>query len=236
MSNRTAPTRGLFVTATDTGVGKTHLTALIARSLIELGVRVGAYKPVCSGAEVAADGAITWNDVTVLSEALGGGVDAQRICPLRLQAPLAPPVAARLESKRIDFQSLVEGTRWWNGRVEVLLVEGVGGLLCPLTETQTIADLAVALGYPLLIVTRLGLGTINHTLLTIEAARTRGLKIRGIVFNEAEPLPPEFRFDENPTEIASRTNVRVLGIVRHGGTKVQPFDVNNRPLEWERLI
>ena len=111
-----------------------------------------------------------------------------RVCPLRLKAPLAPPVAARLERVNLDFAGMKTAADWWQGRVEVLLIEGVGGLLCPLTEDKTIADLAVALGYPLLVVARAGLGTINHTLLTVEAARHRGLQVAGVVLNEAEPL------------------------------------------------
>jgi dethiobiotin synthetase len=221
-------TTGLFVTATDTGVGKTYLTAMIARSLCASGVRVGAYKPVASGAERNSDGTVVWSDVRILREATGGHFEDDRICPTRLEVPLAPPVAARREGTHLDFNHMCTGAAWWLGRVEVLLVEGVGGLLCPLTEDKTIADLAVALGYPLLIVARLGLGTINHTLLTVEAARNRGLEIAGIVLNEAEPLASTLGTEENPGEIERRANAPVLGIVRHSE--------QSAPIDWRRLM
>jgi dethiobiotin synthetase len=210
-------TKGLFITATDTGVGKTYLTCLIARSLRAAGVRVGAYKPVCSGAEYADDGSVSWADVRALTDAIGGEYDAERVCPLRLRAPLAPPVAARMEGLWLDLAAMQAGAAWWQGRVDVLLVEGVGGLLCPLTEDQTIADLAVVLGYPLLVVARAGLGTINHTLLTVEAARNRGLRVAGVILNEAEPLAETLGTDQNAVEIARRANVPVLGSVNHTG-------------------
>ncbi len=233
MEHGNRQTVGLLVTATDTGVGKTYLTALIARALRSRGVRVGAYKPVCSGAEVAADGTPAWADVAALVSALGGEVDDRRVCPYRLKAPLAPPVAARMEGVSLELGALVEGADWWRGRVDALLVEGVGGLLCPLTDDETIADFAVALGYPLLIVGRLGLGTINHTLLTVEAARRRGLAVAGIVLNEAEPLASALGIGDNPPEIARRTNVPVLGVVRHGGTRVEGAGA---PVDWLSMM
>jgi dethiobiotin synthetase len=228
-------TPGLFVTATDTSVGKTYLTALIARALRTTGCRVGAYKPVCSGAEVAADGTVFWSDVVTLTDAIGSTFESERVCPIRLQAPLAPNVAARREHATINFKSLCEGARWWQGRVEILLVEGVGGLLCPLTDRETIADLAVTLNYPLLIIARLGLGTINHTLLTVEAAHARGLSVAAIVLNEAEPLASLSGTEENPVEIERRTRVPVLGMLRHGRSSLTRTDGSPAPVNWATL-
>jgi dethiobiotin synthetase len=236
MTDRTANTYGLFVTATDTGVGKTYLTALIAGSLREKGLRVGAYKPACSGAEVAPDGTLTWADIETLAAAIGGAFAAERICPLRFQAPLAPSVAARREGTVIDFARLRDGAAWWQGRVEVLLIEGIGGLLCPLTELETIADLAMVLAYPLLVVARAGLGTINHTLLTIEAAQRRGLKVAGVVLNEASgPTPPQ-EIEENAAEIGRRANVSVLGVVRQDSQHVEHAGGRVDAMQWLNLI
>jgi dethiobiotin synthetase len=228
-------TAGLFITATDTGVGKTYVTALIARALQEAGRVVGAYKPVCSGAEIGANGSLSWGDVVTLTAAIGGRFDAQRVCPLRLRAPLAPNVAARREAAEIDFEQLCEGAHWWRGRVEILLVEGVGGLLCPLTARETIADLAAALKYPLLVVARLGLGTINHTLLTVEAARSRGLVVTGILLNEAEPLASLEGTEENPVEIERRTRLPVLGILRHGRSLPTRANGSAVSIDWATL-
>jgi len=229
-------TRGLFVMATDTGVGKTYLTSLIARSLPRDQVRVGAYKPVCSGAEISAEGGYYWTDIKKLTDAIGGDVDPLRICPQRLKAALAPPVAARIERVALDFEAMKTAADWWLGRVDVLLIEGVGGLLCPLTEDKTIADLAVALGYPLLVVARAGLGTINHTLLTVEAARHRGLQVAGVVLNEAEPLEESPGTGENGIEIARRANVPVLGVVRYGSQFAETGKGRLGPADWLNLM
>jgi dethiobiotin synthetase len=152
-----------------------------------------------------------------------------------LEAPLAPNIAARREGARLDFERLREGARWWEGRVEILLVEGVGGLLCPLTDRETIADFALALEYPLLIVARLGLGTINHTLLTIEAARSRGLAVAGVLLNEPEPLASHVGTEENPVEIERRARIPVLGILRHGRSQPTRADGSAVSIDWSTL-
>lgn len=227
--------RGLFITGTDTGVGKTFVTAWMARELAAQGVPVGAYKPACSGAETAADGSAVWPDVAALSAALTHGFPSERICPQRFRAPLAPPVAARQEGGEVDAALLRAGAAWWEDRVEVLLVEGVGGLLCPLTDHETVADLAGDLGFPLLIVARLGLGTINHTLLTIEAARSRGLAVAGVLLNECEPAADDPAAASNPGELVPRCPVPVLGVLRHGGTGGLLHSGQPTKMDWSSL-
>jgi dethiobiotin synthetase len=140
-----------------------------------------------------------------------------------------------LENSQIEFDRLREGAEWWQSRVEILLIEGVGGLLCPLTERDTIADLALALKYPVLIVARLGLGTINHTLLTVEAARSRGLAVAGVVLNEAEPLASLAGTEENPVEIERRAKIPVLGIFRHGRSSPTRPDGAAISIDWATL-
>lgn len=208
--------RGLFVTGTDTGVGKTWISCLLVRALREAGLRVGAVKPACSGCVPGADGTPRWEDVDALSAALGSTWPLERIGPQRFDLPLAPPVAARCAGRTVDPVLLRTGIDWWRTQVDRLVVEGVGGLLCPLTERETVADLASDAGFPLLIVSRLGLGTLNHTLLTLEAARTRGLAVAGIVLNEAEPGTDDLAAETNPDELRRRTDLPILGIVRHG--------------------
>ena len=207
---------GLFVTGTDTNVGKTHIAALIIRALKATGHRVGAYKPVCSGAVQDSTRGVRWDDIERLRDALGADWPDDAICPQRFLAPLAPPLAARAEGRTVDFDRLVSGAEWWFDHADLLIIEGAGGLLAPVTQSQTAAELARAIGYPLIIVARCGLGTINHTLLTIEAARHRGLSIAGVVLNQSHPADDRTLAEANAEEIEVRGAVPVLGIVDWG--------------------
>ena len=226
---------GLFITGTDTDVGKTYVAALMAQQLAADGVRVGAYKPVCSGSVPTPEGGQVWEDVERLCSAVGGSFPAERVCPQRFAAPLAPPVAARLENNAVDAQLLRAGIRWWQGRVDLLLVECVGGLLCPLTETESVADLAEDLGFPLVVVATTGLGTINHTLLTVEVAKHRGLTVAGVVLNHRVPPGDDMAAQTNLSEIAARCDVPVLGVVRHGSPVALLQDGRPIRIDWRSL-
>jgi dethiobiotin synthetase len=208
---------GLFVTGTDTNVGKTYLAAMIIRDLRRAGHRVGAYKPACSGAITDSAGP-RWDDIEHLRSALGTDYPDDLICPQRFLAPLAPPMAARAEGRQVDFDLLVHGAKHWQPHADHLIVEGAGGLLAPVAEAKTVADLAVAIGYPLIIVARCGLGTINHTLLTIEAAQHRGLSVAGIVLNQSRPEDDFALAESNAAAIAAHGQVSILGIVAWGAS------------------
>ena len=183
---------GYFVTATDTGVGKTFVTAALAAALRARGRDVAVFKPVQSGA-LADDPS---GDAALL------GAD----CVYAFRTPLAPLVAARAERRQIELEPILERARELEREHEILLVEGAGGLLVPLSDDLDVAGLAAALGLPLLIVARAGLGTVNHTLLTIEAARARGLEVAGVVLNG----DGDESTDDNPALIEARSSVRVL--------------------------
>lgn len=176
----------LLVTGTDTDVGKTWVSCALLRNLKKAGVRVGAYKPVCSGATVDAEGNCSWNDVEMLAEASGWPNNKQAICPQTFQAAVAPNIAAKMEGKAVDDKQLLQGTHAWQGLADFLLVEGAGGLLCPLSDSTTVAELAVKLDSPIVIVAANKLGMINHTLLTVEVARQRGLQIAAIIVNDTD--------------------------------------------------
>ena len=207
--------RGLFIPGTDTGVGKTHIACEIVRELRTAGHRVGAFKPACSGATIDTTSRPHWDDIDRLRGALGDDISVDRICPQRFLAPLAPPVAARQEKRSVDLDAILRGLNAWRLDCDIVIVEGAGGLLCPLTDKLTMADLAAQLGFPLLIVSRLGLGTINHTLLTVEVARQRGLSLAGILFNEPTPMTADVSSATNADEVACRCDVPVLAIRRH---------------------
>ncbi|GIX03657.1 MAG: hypothetical protein KatS3mg113_0663 [Planctomycetaceae bacterium] len=210
------PLRGLVITGTDTGVGKTWVTVRLLQRLQAQGWRVGAYKPACSGAEGSCSPTPYWEDVEALLTAstlpAGFSLDELRdwVCPQRFLAPLAPPLAAALEQREMDRELLLYGWHRWQGQVDAVLIEGAGGWFCPMTSTETFADLAVHWKLPVLIVARRTLGTINHTLLTIEAVRQRGLSVVGIILNEPCPITTDPSVPMNAAEIARRGRTHIL--------------------------
>jgi dethiobiotin synthetase len=172
--------RGLFVTGTDTGVGKTAVAGAIVAALRARGERVAAFKPVVTGIdECAAPG---WpHDHELLAAAAGVAPDA--VAPHVFGPAVSPHLAADLAGVELNLDEslMAAGAAAAEAGASVLIAEGVGGLLVPLTARDSVRDLAVALGFPLVVAARPGLGTINHTLLTLEAARTAGLAIAGVV-------------------------------------------------------
>jgi dethiobiotin synthetase len=179
--------RGLFVTGTDTEVGKTVVAGAIVAALRARGERVAAYKPVVTGLDEPVEPG--WpRDHELLAAA--AGVSADAVAPHRFGPPVSPHLAAELAGVELDLDSMIlaAGAAAAEAGAETLIAEGVGGLLVPLTREHTVRDLAVALGLPLVIASRPGLGTINHTLLTIEAARAAGLTPAAVVIT---PWPDE---------------------------------------------
>ena len=214
---------GLFITGTDTEVGKTFVSALLATELATAGCRVGVYKPAASGCTVVAGadpaqpGTLVSDDALALWEAAGRPGELQRVCPQRFAAPLAPHLAARAEGKPFDAKLLRTGLDYWTTQSDFVLVEGAGGLLCPLGAGELMADLAADCGFPLLIVARNALGTINHTLLTVEAAERRRLPVAGIILNTPVSRPNDPSVAGNPEEIRVHCSHPILGEVSHGG-------------------
>ena len=196
--------RGLFVTATDTGVGKTEVACAILRAARAAGLDLAAMKPAQSGHDPGER-----SDAERLREAAGGGDPEELVCPYTFAAPLAPAVAARLEGVDVSLGRILAAARELGARHAALVVEGAGGILTPLTARETYADLAVALALPVLVVARAGLGTVNHTALTVEALRARGLAVAGVVLNRSSPAgdPSE---PHNAAEIEKLTGARVL--------------------------
>lgn len=171
-----APPPTIFVTGTDTGVGKTFVTAALVRALRKAGVRAGAVKPFATGNR---------EDARALRAAMDDELTLAEINPAFFRRPLAPMVAARLEGRTVPLR-----VRLPKRRFDLLLVEGIGGWLVPLTERVTVADWVKRQGWPVIIVARAGLGTVNHTLLTVEAARRRGVTILAVVLNDIDKAGP----------------------------------------------
>jgi dethiobiotin synthetase len=196
--------RGLFVTATDTGVGKTEVACALVRGHRARGLDVGAMKPAQSGVEPGEP-----SDADRLRAAAGDGDPQELVCPYRFSPPLAPAVAARLAGEEVSLSRILEAARALAARHAALVVEGAGGILTPLTNRETFADLAVALGLPVLVVARAGLGTVNHTALTCEALRARRLTVHGIVLDRASE-GGDASEPYNACEIERLTGARVL--------------------------
>lgn len=172
--------RGLFVTATDTEVGKSVTAAALVAALASSGRRVAAFKPAVTGLDD--EPGPFGRDHELLAAVASAGQTPEEVAPYRFGPPLSPHLAAELAGVEISPRRLLDHARAQAARAELLVCEGVGGLLVPLTPDFLIRELAVELGLPVVVVARPGLGTINHTLLTLEAARSVGLRVVAVVF------------------------------------------------------
>lgn len=237
---RDGPEKGLFVSGTDTDVGKTFVGAVIVRSLTRKGYRVGVYKPAASGCDRVA-GQLRSSDAHQLWEAAGRPLDLEQVCPQRFAAPLAPNLAAAAEGRAVDAGLLRTGLAVWRGVCDLAVVEGAGGLYSPISDRDFVIDLAREFAYPLLIVAANRLGTINATLQTVLAARTAGLRVAGIVLSTLQPTPHDPSQASNPRELALRIaqlgwEVPLLGVVAHGAEQLDSW--NGSPpaeVDWARL-
>ncbi len=197
--------RGVFVAGTDTGVGKTILAATVCAALAARGERVAAFKPVVTGLEE--EPAQGWaRDHELLASVASAGQSATDVAPYRYGPPVSPHYAAELAGEQIEPSELLAKARGAADHADALVCEGVGGLMVPLTPGYLIRDLALDLGLPLVIAARPGLGTINHTLLTLEAARTAGLDVRGVVMT---PWAPDAMAESNRQTVELIGNIAV---------------------------
>jgi dethiobiotin synthetase len=199
--------RGLFVTGTDTGVGKSVLAASVCAALAARGERVAAFKPVVTG--LYDEPGEFGHDHELLAAAANAGQAPEDVAPYRFGPPLSPHLAAELAGERIEPARLLEAAR----AHEPLVCEGVGGLMVPITTGYLVRDLAVDIALPVVVAARTGLGTINHTLLTVEAARTAGLRVAGVVMTLWPEEPAEIERSNRET-IERLSRVPVSGLPR----------------------
>ena len=176
------PAQGVFVSGTDTEVGKTYVSCWQLRRMREAGLRLGAYKPVASGAV-----SIETSDAYQLWQASGTPMPLETVNPQSFDAALAPPVAAEAEGKAVDESLLLRGVEAWTEHCDYLLVEGAGGLCSPISWNLTNADLAVQIGYPLWIVASNRLGVVHQVLATVTVALARGLRVERVYLNQCDP-------------------------------------------------
>ncbi|MDR3580015.1 MAG: dethiobiotin synthase [Oryzomonas sp.] len=204
--------KGIFITGTDTDVGKTIVTAVLARLLRMRGVSVGVMKPVTSGCREV-DGELVSDDALLLCQAAAIPCESD-VVPYLLREPLAPAEAAKIDGVRIEFARIRESFDRLATTYDFVLVEGAGGLMVPLAGGFLMADLARELDLPLLVVARPNLGTINHTVLTCFSAQQMGIPVSGVIINDfpMEPGPAE---RSAPHYIGSLCGAPVLGVWPH---------------------
>ena len=201
----------LFLTGTDTGVGKTHVAALLVRSLRAAGLDAVGMKPICCGER---------DDAEILHTAAGGVASLADVNPVWLRPPVAPYVAAMIEERSIDLALIRESFARLGARHPAIIVEGAGGWLVPITRDYFIRDLAVECGLPVAVVVANKLGALNHTLLTVAAIRAAGLECAGVILNHVLPLPDP----PDPAQVTNRSvledllDVPILFEIAHGQT------------------
>jgi dethiobiotin synthetase len=222
---------GLLVTGIDTGVGKTYIAASLARWFSSKGIDVGVMKPVESGCEVAAVASeeagerLLPSDALALMKAAGVTDPLDTVNPYRFAKPVSPNIAARLSGTTVELEVIIDRYKILANAHDAILVEGAGGFLTPLSDTSTVADLAVLLKLPVLIVAASRLGCINATLLTVEAVQARGLKVAGVLLNNPVPLKTSDKSHaHNHAEIRRFSSAPVLGSIQFNGSEtVQEF-------------
>ena len=208
--------KAILVVGTDTGVGKTVVTGALAGALNRRGVRAGVMKPIASGCLRDANGTLYSPDTEFLRAATGIVEADFTLTQVYLEAPLAPAVAARVSGEAVSLRDIRPALFDLSDRYDVVLVESVGGFMVPIDDETLFSDLAERLELPVLIVARCGLGTINHTLLTIEAVKMRELRTAGFVFCRTSAEPLDLSAETNAAEIQRIAGVHFLGTL--------PFD------------
>jgi dethiobiotin synthetase len=245
--------RGIFVTGTDTGVGKTVIAGAIAVSLRARRMSVEVFKPAASGCRKTPGGLIS-EDAEFLAACADSRRSLPEITPLRYAPAIAPNVAAGLSRAEVDLDAIFAEYSRLQDAADAVIVEGVGGLLCPISDDFWVIHFAAMTGLPLVIVARPDLGTINHTLLTLSAARAAGIRVAGVVINQYA-LGPVYAADEllnkdeeaairtNPHQIEQRGRTAVLALVpRDGATSVSDVEIGPRvqeaidKVDWGKIL
>lgn len=217
---------GIFVTGTDTDVGKTAVAVALVRQLVAAGVRVGVYKPVATGN--AADAAALW-------EAAGRPLTLAQVCPQIFPTAISPPRSARAAGAEVDPELLARGLEPWTHGFDTVVVEGAGGLFSPLADGVSNADLAGRLSLPLVVVDAARLGAIGRTLATVTAAHARGLPVVAVVLSQttwldelehADPASPWRIAHDSRADLAAALAPLPVGMLAYRAGSIEPpFEV-----------
>ena len=206
--------KGYFITGTDTGVGKTVVTACLTAFFKSRGEDVGVMKPIETGVSPECSSSAN-SDARFLMEVTGVRDPLEDVCPYTLKPAASPYQAARIEGKELDPEKILDRFRALQSRHSMMLVEGIGGLLVPITGHYNVADLALKVDLPLIIVSRVKLGTLNHTLLTINAANQKGLQVKGVILNSTDAEEWDAIEAEQGSLIEKLSGTPILGVCPH---------------------
>ena len=207
--------RGMFITGTDTGVGKTLIAGAIAKVLANQDLRLGVFKPVASGCRKEREGLVS-ADAEFLAFCANCDYPLSVVNPVTFRTPAAPAACEPVENKTVDFEHIVNTYKYICDNTDIVIVEGIGGIRVPISDGVDVLDMAAAFQLPIIIVARPDLGTINHTLLTVDAVRSAGLPLAGVVINGYDIDTCDTAVETAPDIIAEYGQVDILSIV--------PFD------------
>ncbi len=217
--------KNIFITATGTDIGKTYISALIVKKMREAGFNCGYYKPVLSGVEIS-DGKLIKSDCNYVIETAKIPTSADDCVTYRWEEAVSPHLAAQRAGERICINKILEDYQKASHKYDYLLVEGAGGITCPLRlsdkEKYLLKDLIKELGTNILIAADAGLGTINSILLTVEYAKANGIKIEGIILNNYEP--DNFMHQDNLKQVEYLTGIKVIATVERGQKDITLLD------------
>lgn len=213
--------KGIFIAGTDTDVGKTFVTSLIMKELIEHGFNATYYKSVLSGGELV-DGKLTPGDAKVVCEISGIKEDYDKLVSYTLQTPASPHLAARLENVDINLDKIKHDFNELKNKYFHVVVEGSGGVICPIKlsddETILLEDIIKKLNLNTVVVARAGLGTINHTCLTVSYLRSKGIDVKGIIINGYEE--DNIMHKDNLITIEKLTDIEVIARIPNIKSKI----------------
>ena len=206
------PGKGLFITGTDTGVGKTMVTGAIARSLAERGLDVEVFKPIASGCWRRREGLVS-SDAEFLAHWANSKFSLEEINPIRYRQRLAPITAAKVSGEEIDWETVRLSYHNLLAGSEILLVEGIGGVMVPLERDYLVLDMMADMGLGVLVVAENKLGVLNHAILTINACKARGLEVLGVVFNRYGVIDGDMAQESNESILEEVCEVGVVTVI-----------------------
>ncbi|OHB48405.1 MAG: dethiobiotin synthase [Planctomycetes bacterium GWF2_41_51] len=234
--------KGLFITATDTGVGKTLIAGAIAKILSEKGKKIGVFKPVATGCKKTREG-LVGEDAEFLALCSDSEFSLADINPETFEEPAAPYACEIKESRKVDLERIITAYNYICSNSDYIIVEGIGGVRVPITENLDVLGLAKMFGLPVVVVARPGLGTINHTLLTIDAIRNAQLPLAGIIINGYDEPNSDFAQQSAPAIIAEVGRTRILAVVPYDEqVNIGQGEIGNivpdslSDIDWLRII